>query len=104
MLRVPLLKPVVLQVAWPPLIDLLSHPTIKSGPSLKATVPVFVKVTPEEVTVAVNVTCWPEFDGFGVPSASEVVVSDLLTTCGSPCCGPGEASRVPVLVLKAALP
>ena len=55
----------------------------------------FVKATPEEVTVAVNVTVSTEVDGFK-EEMSAVAVFDLLTTCP-----PG---KVPLLLLNLALP
>src|SRR5207253_8429178 len=72
-------------------------PEIVVAPSLNWTVgePVFVKATPEEVTVAVNVTVSTEVDGFK-EEMSAVAVFDLLTTCP-----PG---KVPLLLLNLALP
>ena len=80
----------VVNVAMPP----LSVPVpIGLPPSRNVTVPVEVPapgVTGE--TVAVNVTDWPNTDGF-TDEVTVVAVSALFTTCGLPV-------REPVLPLK----
>lgn len=50
------------------------------APFLNVTVP--VGTPPEEVTVAVKVTAWPEADGFG-EELSDSAVRALVTTCFS---------------------
>ncbi len=51
-------------------------------PSKNTTVPVGVPEV-REVTVAVNVTCWPELDGFG-DDVSTVVVAAPVAACDVP--------------------
>ena len=84
----------VVNVATPP----LSVPVpIGLPPSRNVTVPVGVPApgaTPE--TVAVNVTDWPNTDGFA-DDVTVVAVSALFTTCGLPV-------SEPVLPLKFASP
>ncbi len=84
----------VVKLAWPP----LSVPApIELPPSKNVTVPVCVPA-PGAIaeTVAVNVTDWPNTEGFG-DDVTAVVVLDLLTTCGLP-------ASDPVLPLKFASP
>src|SRR6266404_3839182 len=66
----------VVKVAWPPLRALVASAV---APSLNVTVPVGVVLVP--VTVAVNVTDWPNTEGFN-EEVSDVVVLALLTDCG----------------------
>lgn len=83
-----------MHTAWLPLIVTVVQVPIATPPLKKVTLPVLLKVTPLEATVAVNVTCWLTRDGLGV-DPSVVVVSDRLTTWFPP-----GAVKVPVLVVK----
>jgi hypothetical protein len=86
---VPSDSPEVLNVALP-LLSVLVPSVVE--PFLKVTVP--VGVPPLDVTVAVKVTDWPDFDGFR-EEVTEVEVVALFTVC---------VSTDEVLPLKSVLP
>src|SRR2546427_709988 len=81
MLWLPTLKLDVAHVVVPAASACSPQPVMELAPSLKFTVPVGVP-TPgaTAATVAVNVTLWPNTDGFA-DDVSVVVVLDWLTTC-----------------------
>ena len=79
----------VVKLAWPDPLRVLVPRDV--APSKNSTEPAGVPVPGAvAVTVAVNVTDWPNFDGFA-DEDSAVLVSDFCTTC---------VSALDVLVLK----
>jgi hypothetical protein len=78
----------LVKVATPPLNGIYPIPVV---PSLNQMLPVGAK-GPAGVTVAVNVTAWPDCEGFRL-EVSTVVVGYLLTTCFThPVLGPNVLS------------
>jgi hypothetical protein len=60
MLWVPADRALVVHLAVPPLTGSVAQPLIESAPSLKSTLPVGLS----PLTILVNVTDWPDRDGF----------------------------------------
>src|SRR6266571_2235311 len=88
---------VVEKVATPLPFNVCGEPRF-TPPSLNCTVPVGVPAA--DVTVAVNVTFWPEFDGFGVAETAVAVAALAIVKL---CCTFVAALYVPLPACEAVI-